>query len=178
MAKDEEIDVFDYLDYRAYLRDFYAHQKATKKSFSFRSFSRKAKLSSPNHLKRVMEGDRNLTAEMASRFAKACGLGDEEAEYFENLVAFNQARTTAERSKAYAKLTGFRRYRQAHKLDVAHAAYHATWYLPAIRELAARADFEADPAWIAKRMVPSITIARSHPRSKNTKATQHVGRRR
>jgi uncharacterized protein (TIGR02147 family) len=154
-----EIDVFDYLDYRAFLRDFYVHKKETQRGFSHRAFSRRAGLASPNHLKRVMEGDRNLTAEMATRFAKACGLDGEAAEYFENLVGFNQARSATERNQKYARLTGYRQYRRLHKLELAHAAYHATWYLPAIRELAARKDFEADPAWIAKRLVPAITVA-------------------
>ena len=66
MTGTDPIDVFDYLDYRAFLRDFYARAKATRRGFSFRAFSRKARLGSPNHLKRVMEGDRNLTPERAS----------------------------------------------------------------------------------------------------------------
>lgn len=155
----EPIDVFDYVDYRAYLRDFYAAKKAESRAFSFRQFSMRAKLKSPNALKRVMEGDRNLTAEMARKFAKACGLEGDAREYFEHLVAFDQAKTVAERDSAYAALSGFRRYRQAHKLDLAQAAYHSNWYIPAIRELAAAPDFRADAKWIAKQMVPRITAA-------------------
>ncbi len=151
-----EVDVFDYLDYRAFLRDFYAHMKGTRRGFSFRSFSRKAKLGSPNHLKRVMEGDRNLTQEMAERFAHACGLEGEGAEYFVHLVSFNQAGTSAERSRAYAKLTGSKTYRRIRKLDMAQAAYHSKWYIPAVRELAGRRDFQPDPKWIAARLLPPI----------------------
>lgn len=152
-------EVFAYLDYRAYLRDYYTSRKAQGTSFSFRSFSRKAKLRSPNYLKLVMDGARNLTAEMAARFAQACGLGGEGTTYFVDLVAFNQARSTAERNAAYQRLTGFKRYRSHHKLELAHAAYHATWYLPAVRELASRQDFRDDATWIARRMRPSITKA-------------------
>lgn len=155
----ETIDVFDYVDYRAYLRDFYRAKKAESRAFSFRQFSRRAKLKSPNALKRVMEGDRNLTRDMARKFARACGLEGDAREYFEHLVDFEQAKTVAERDAAYAELSGFRRYRQAHKLEVAHAAYHSHWYIPAIRELAAAKDFKADPRWIAKQMVPKITVA-------------------
>ena len=52
-------DVFDYLDYRAYLRDYYAYAKSARRGFSHRTFSRRAGLGSPNHLKRVMEGRQN-----------------------------------------------------------------------------------------------------------------------
>lgn len=150
-------DVFAYLDYRAFLRDVYAEKKALGRGFSFRAFSRLAGLRSPNYLKLVIDGERNLSDQMAPRFATALGLRDDAARYFVDLVAFNQAKDAAARNAAYTRLTGFRRYRSAHRLELAHAAYHSTWYLPAIRELAARCDFEAEPEWIAPRLRPPIS---------------------
>lgn len=155
----ERPNVFDYLDYRAFLRDHYVFQKGRGRGFSYRAFSRRAGLRSPNYLKLVIDGDRNLSGEMSGRFASACGLDGEAATYFIDLVAFNQATSANERNASYERLTTFKRYRQAHRLEMAHAAYHSTWYLPAIRELAARKDFEADPAWIASRLRPAIAVA-------------------
>ena len=151
------IDVYRYLDYRALLRDHYAERKRAGRGFSYRAFSRRAGLSSPNHLKRVIEGDRNLSAETAQRFADACGFEGKEALYFCELVAFNQARTSEERTARYEALASYRGFRRAQRLDLAHAAYHAQWYVPAIRELAASRGFRADPEWIAARMLPQIT---------------------
>lgn len=159
VTRSAPIDVFAYLDYRAFLRDFYQARKAKGRGFSFRSFSRRAGLKSPNYLKLVIDGERNLSPSMAERFASACSLGAEEARHFVDLVAFNQATSMAERSKHYAKLTGSERYRNAHKLDMAHAAYFSAWYMPAIRELAARADFRSDPEWVAAQLVPKITAS-------------------
>lgn len=157
VASRSQIDVYRYLDYRALLRDFYADRKAHGRGFSFRAFSRRAGLGSPNHLKRVMEGERNLTAETAQRFADACGFTGKEALYFCELVTFTQARTTAERQASYEALSSYRGYRRAQKLDVAQAAYHSHWYVPAIRELAAGPGFRADASWIAGRMLPPIS---------------------
>lgn len=159
MAERGAVDVFEYLDFRAFLGDFYAERKAQGRGFSFRAFSRRAGLKSPNYLKLVIDGARNLSPAMAERFAGACGLEGDARRYFVDLVAFNQATSSVERAQQYAKLTGFRRYRQAHKLDVAHAAYYSAWYMPAIRELCAASDFRADPEWIARRMVPPIPRA-------------------
>jgi len=153
------IDVFGYMDYRAFLRDYYADRKANGRGFSFRAFSKKAGLGSPNYLKLVMDGDRNLTTEMAERFALACGLKGDAAAFFCELVGFNQAKNTVERSEKYAKLTTFRKYRAAHQIELAQAAYHSNWFLPAIRELAARKDFRDDPGWIARTLYPEITVA-------------------
>jgi uncharacterized protein (TIGR02147 family) len=156
MPSPRDVDVFDYLDYRAFLRDVYLHRKG-KRGMSYRAFSRRAGLKSPNYLKRVIDAERNLTSDMAARFAKALSLDDDSTAYFLDLVRFNQARTSTERNTYYGKLTGFRRYRKAQPLELAQAAYHSTWYLPAIRELVARGDFEEDPDWIAQQMLPPIT---------------------
>ena len=148
------IDVFRYLDYRHYLADYYSAKKS--RGFSYRAFSRAAGLGAPNYLKLVIGGQRNLTAAMAVRFAAACGLSGEAADYFLQLVEFNQARSVEQRNQRYARLVAFSRYRRGHKLEVAQAAYHATWYTPAIRELAASESFREDPEWIAEVLWPKI----------------------
>jgi uncharacterized protein (TIGR02147 family) len=153
----ERANVFEYLDYREYLRDFYQHRKATEYGFSHRSFSRSAGLRSSNYLMLIMAGERNLAPEMAHQFAHACGLTQTESDYFCELVAFNQARSSAERGRCQQRLARFKQYRKIHKLEAAQAAYHSTWYLPAIRELTARPDFRADPKWIARTLLPKIT---------------------
>jgi uncharacterized protein (TIGR02147 family) len=151
------IDVFRYLDYRAYLADLYRLKKS--RGFSYRAFSRAAGLGAPNYLKLVIAGERNLTPKMAARFARTCGLAGEAAEYFEQLVEFNQARSADKRNRAYARLVGFSRYRREHKLEAAQAAYHSTWYLPAIRELVTSPHFREDPEWIAAELLPRIKVA-------------------
>lgn len=158
MAQPESIDVYDYLDYRAFLRDYYLSRKRSR-GLSYRGFSKRAGLRSPNYLKLVIDGNRNLTEEMARTFARACGLDLDRGAFFVELVNFNQATTNSERNRYYQKLTGHKRYRKAQPLELAHAAYHSRWYVPAIRELATRKDFRDDPAWIARMLVPSISKA-------------------
>ena len=155
----EHIEVFDYLDFREYLRAYYDAKKASGRGFSYRVFSRLAGLKSPNYLKLVIDGDRNLTPAMAQRFGSACGLEDDGLRFFGDLVAFNQAKTSAERARRYRELTGHRGFRRAQRLDVAQSAYFGEWFIPAIRELALSDDFRADPEWIAKQMIPAISKA-------------------
>lgn len=157
MSRRAAIDVFAYRDYRQFLRAYYDAGKAGGQAVSLRAFSKRAGLRSPNYLKLVMDGTRNLTQPMAARFAEAAGLRTEAAEYFCELVAFNQAKTAAERGRAYERLRRFPRYRKVHKLDAAQESYHSSWYLPAIRELIAHKDFDEDPRWIAKQLLPAIS---------------------
>lgn len=152
----DPVVVFDYLDVRAYLAEVYRTRKARGRGWSYRSFSRRVGVASPNHLKRVIDGERILTAEMALRYAAALGLDGPSGAYFCDLAAFGRANTSAEKNAAYERLTRSRGYRRAQKLELAHANYHAHWWLPAIRELCLRPDFRNDSDWIAAQMWPPI----------------------
>ncbi len=149
--------VFDFLDYRAYLRGYYEAHKRTRAGFSFRTFSKRAGLRSPNFFKLVMDGDRNLGAETVPKFADALGLTGSEREFFADLVAFAQAADSVEKNRAFERIAASRRFRTARRIDGMLLTYLSHWYHPAIRELAARADFQEDPKWIAKCLRPTIS---------------------
>jgi uncharacterized protein (TIGR02147 family) len=149
------VDVFRYRDYREFLAAFYTQGKAA--GLSYRGFARSAGLGAPNYLKLVIEGKRNLSAEMAERFARACRLNAESTEYFTLLVAFNQATGDVERNSLHEALSRFARFRSSQRLDLAQKEYHSSWFIPAIRELVSCAGFREDAAWIAEQLEPSIS---------------------
>ncbi len=154
-------NVYRYLDARRYLADVYAFRKAKSRAFSYRWFSRRAGLKAPNHLKRVIDGDRNLGPEAAKQYAHALELAGEASRYFLELVRFTQAKDRRERAESYAKLMRFRGYRKAHTIDAQQHAYHSKWYIPAIREFAGSPEFRPNPSWIAEQMLPKITRAQA-----------------
>jgi uncharacterized protein (TIGR02147 family) len=148
--------VYEYVDYRAFMRDHFAACKATMPQYSFRYLARKAGFTSSNFLKLVMDGDRNLGPQAIEKVAKAMKLDAEAAEFFAQLIAMNQAQTVAERNRAFERVAANRRFRAAKKLDGPLFEYLTHWYYPAIRELAARPDFVDDPAWVAAQISPGI----------------------
>jgi uncharacterized protein (TIGR02147 family) len=149
------VDVFRYQDYRAFLAAFYTLRKSS--GLSYRRFSATVGLGAPNYLKLVIDGKRNLSPTMAARFAEACKLQGESSEYFCLLVQFNQSRTDEERNARREQLVRFARYRQAQPVEVAQADYHATWYIPVVRELVACPLFVGDSAWVARALRPEIS---------------------
>jgi uncharacterized protein (TIGR02147 family) len=161
VSQGSRVHIFDYLDYRAYLRDFYRDQKAQDRPFSYRAFARRAGIRSYNYLQLVMKGERDLSPTMATQFARGCGLEANESAYFCELVSFGQAKTTDERNRAYERLSQFRPFRAAHRLEPAQAAYHECWYIPAIRELVTHPDFSDDPRWIASVLRPNISVSQA-----------------
>ncbi len=150
------VDVFKFRNYREFLAAYYANRKR-ERGFSYRSFARDVGLGAPNYLKLVIDGKRNLSPQMAERFAAACGLSRDSTEYFKLLVAFNQAKADDERNQLHERLAKFARFRSAQRLDLAQKDYHQSWYIPAIRELVACADFVEDTSWIAKALHPPIS---------------------
>ena len=154
-------DIFEYLDYRKFLADYYLQAKEHNRAFSYRYFSRKAGYSSPNFLKLVIDGQRNISNESIGRFAQALKLNNAQSRFFANLVAFNQATTGEEKNQAFERVAASRRFRQARKLDRDFYVYLSHWYYPAIREMVARRDFVEDPEWIASQLLPPIQPAQA-----------------
>lgn len=153
--------IYDYSDYRVYLRDFYLALKSRRAGYSYRAFSRAAGFTSPNFLKLVIDGARNLTADSLERFATALELSRAERDYFRELVRFNQADTPEEKQAHAERLAKSRPARRVHPLREAQLLYYTHWYYVAIRELAARADFSSDPAWVAEQLNPRVTAAQA-----------------
>ena len=150
----------DFDDYRAYLRAMIKFLKATQPTFSYRYFSRVAGFSSPNFLKLVAEGQRNLSERSISKFARGLGLEPREQELFGDLVRLDQARSDRERNQAYQRFR--RRSREKHpraRLEETYFRVLSLWYTQPIRELTHSADFKEDPSWVGRRLSPSIRPA-------------------
>ena len=149
--------VFDYQQYREYLRDYYLDQKLRKTGLTYSRFSSVAGIRSPNYLKVVIDGQKNLTPENIVRFAKALGLKEQESDYFEALVHFNQAKTPMQRDFFEERLARVRsrysgkslreRLLSEHEFEaVSDWKYHAIMILTQVR------GFEERLSWIRERL--------------------------
>lgn len=128
------LELYNYLDYRQYCRDFYFFHKETDPKFSYRYFAKRAKVA-PAHLKHVIDGKRNISVEMSLRFGAGMGLSEEELDYFQNLVRFNQASSLDEKTYYFEKLRK-KRNKSLQNVSLADAAaLLSDWYVIAIKEL-------------------------------------------
>lgn len=152
-------DVFHYLDYRKYLKDYYESQKREKRNFSHRYFARLAKLKTSSHLHLVIQGKRGLTATSIQQFAKAIGFLKKEAIYFENLVFFNQAKNDEERDMYFERLLASKPRVKYQGLEKDRYEYYTKEYYVILREMVALPDFQEDPRWIADRIQMPLTPA-------------------
>ncbi|MBX7149519.1 TIGR02147 family protein [bacterium] len=151
------VNLFDYKDYRKFLHDWFIAAKSARGSFSYRAFSMRAGFSSPNFLKLVMEGQRNLTEESLPKFMQGLKLNKQEQDFFTNLVFFTQADTHEKKDFYYKKLLQSKKYSELKPLEKEQYNYYATWYNPVIRELIVSKDFDGTPEWLASKIFPAIT---------------------
>jgi uncharacterized protein (TIGR02147 family) len=102
----------DYMNYRQFLAAYYKYKKnATRgslRTYNYAVFSAAANIKSPNYLKMIIEGKRNLSDEMIGKFGKALGFMKEQTEEFRLLVHYTQATDPADRNFFLKKLSEFR----------------------------------------------------------------------
>lgn len=149
--------IFDYSDYRQFLKDYYERHKAVNPSFSYRYLAQKAGINSAPFFKFIFEGKRNLTKATILKTCCALKLNDREAEYFENLVFFNQAKTVAEKNHFFARLVEKQRHRNVAKIQENQFEYFSEWHHCIVRELVCMQNFKDDYARLAKCLFPVIT---------------------
>ncbi len=151
--------IFEYMNYREFLRDFYEERKRKNRYYSFRLFSEKAGFRAPNLLKLVMDGKRNLTKDSCFKFAKALSLNKRESEYFENLVFFNQCTLLDEKNTYLRALMRFRNRSDPRKIESGEYEYYSAWWHPVVRELVTATDFRDDYKRLGALVTPSISAA-------------------
>ncbi len=151
------VDIYNYFDYREYLRAAFICKKQEIKGFSHRSFSRAAGIESPNYLLRVLKGTRSLGSGYVAKFCRALGLHRNETRYFTTLVRFNTENNIDKKEKHLRDLLALRCRRGLFQINDKKLRFFSKWYYPVIRELAVILDCRDDVNQLARNCVPRIT---------------------
>jgi uncharacterized protein (TIGR02147 family) len=150
------INVFEYQNYRSYLGDYYKEQKEKKRNFSYKSFSEKAGIAAPSFLFYVIKNKRNLTKNTVAKISAAMSHTREEADYFENLVFFNQTETISEKTLYYGRLVEVRKPLDISKITTDRYEFYSKWYHSVIREVVTFFDFKDDFGLLGSFLIPAI----------------------
>jgi uncharacterized protein (TIGR02147 family) len=148
--------LFDYLDYREFLRDFYLEQKRKNSTYSFRYLAQKTNVD-PAHIARVFQLKRHLSDKSLAPFIQLCKFSEEERIFFDRLVAFNLSRTERQAKEAFVALISLSSVK-SHTLRPEQYAYYTQWYYTAVRALIAMRSFKVqDTGTMAKMLSPHIS---------------------
>ena len=153
--------LFEYTDYRKFLRDYYDSKKREKKGFSLKVLADRAGFKARDYVLRVMNGSRNLSQSGVYMLSRALRLSEKETDYFTNLVSFNQADMPREKDFFLRKMAGVGKYNRLQKLRQEQVVYLSEWYYSALRSLLPVIDFKDNYAEIAKFLDPPLTPAQA-----------------
>jgi uncharacterized protein (TIGR02147 family) len=153
------ITIFDYLDYRAFLRDFLANKKQEQKRFSQRYIHVKMNVPvSSGFLANVCAGKKNLTNVQVLKLSKILKLNKSETSFFENLVHYNHAKAVEEKNGYLQRLVP----QQKLKLERLHPGQmniFSKWQYVYIRELLAFFPIKANFEEAGQMLDPPISAA-------------------
>ncbi len=157
--------IFEYIDYRQFLKDYFEEQKANCAYFSFGYFAKKAGFKSRDFIYRVMKGQKNISQSSLLKIVQALELSQQEIEFFQNLVGFNQATKSGERDFYYKKMLSINKARytrnMSQRLELNQYEFLSKWYHTAIRSLIDLYEFRGDFAWLGKKLSPNISTSKA-----------------
>lgn len=152
--------VASYLDFRAYLTDWFNARKQADPTYSYARFGRDGGCSKAA-LANVIGGARLPRPATIDAFARAMSLNPTEHTMLAHLVDLEGARTQAERRQVMERILSAEKFGQVRALenetDEALTRFLEFWWVPVIRELATLPGFRDDPEWLASQMWPPIT---------------------
>lgn len=145
----------EYMDYRAFLRDFYEHRKKLNTAWSYRFMSSRLEVDS-GQLVRILQGKLHLPQRAMGAAIRLCGLNGRDAAYFEELVRFAKSKSTEESTRSLERLAALRGISSA-AISSDQADYYRAWYHTVVRALLGIAPFRGDWETLGSLCMPEIS---------------------
>lgn len=159
-----EAPVFDFTDYRSFLKTHFMRRREKKREFSLRLWSQKLGMNGPSALSMILNGTRHPGAELLDRLIDYFRFSNQETKYFKYLVKLAKVNGNGEKTAFVLKeLQKLHPEKEFRLLDASIFDAMSNWYYFALRELIATKDFKEDYNWISKRLnrkVPPTEIKR------------------
>jgi uncharacterized protein (TIGR02147 family) len=156
--KTEPPVIFEYIDFRKYLQEYYSRRKSVDPAFSHSYIChRLGQANSKSYFNNVIKGRAVITPTFIDRFIELLELKPDEAKYFRALVNYNQTMSPHEKEFFFDQLVRLNRTPRK-VVDRNAYEYYKEWYHAPIRALLDIIDFKDDYKVLASRLYPSISI--------------------
>jgi uncharacterized protein (TIGR02147 family) len=151
--------VFDFTDYRNFLKSYLQRTREKKKEFSLRLWARKLNLNGPSNLSMILTGSRHPGGDFTDRLIDYFRFSQQEEKYFKGLIKLAKATGDSEKTALlFKELKKLHPKKEFRLLDADVFDVMANWYYFAIRELVATKSFKEDHSWISKRLQGKVSV--------------------
>lgn len=149
--------IYNYSNYHQFLKEYVAEKRQSDPSFNFEALSRKLGFETPFIFRKIIYGKRKIRNINIRKLAKKLEFGKKEADFFVNLVLFNDTRKGKEKDKFYKKMVSSHKSHALTRIRQDQYSYFAKWYNPVIRELVTFLDFKDDYRKLGQMLKPAIS---------------------
>ncbi len=149
--------VFEYLDYRKYLKEAFEERRLVDARLSYRTLAGSLGLDGSN-LHKILLGRGHLPTRCQSRVLEFLGLGHREAEYFLLLTAYARERSVQGRKEILDRAKILQDVARK-SLEDRELLFYRDWWTSVIRLLLEVHQGQAIPERLAKSVIPPITEA-------------------
>lgn len=153
----DRINPIGVMDYREYLQHIYNEAKKADPQYTYHRLASDLGFPPTGIIHQMIKGRRKLSEKNARKIADSLGLKPIHKSYFLHLVAFCNAEESSDSQKALAELLAIISKDLPSEINRHYLKYMSHWQHVVIREMVALPSFKADPAWIAKELIPKIS---------------------
>ena len=153
-------DVFAYLDFRLFLKDYLFYLRKKNPAFRFQTLVEKYGLHSRAHYIDIMKG-RKLTDAFFDSYLQIAGLEGDAARYFRAIVGYDQAGTESEKTGYFNEIVALSPNLATVRLEQETYRYFSKWYNPVMLSLLDIYKRENDHRKLAKLFKPKISAVQS-----------------
>ncbi len=151
--------IFNYMDYREYLRDHYQFNKGNHRFFSLRYIARKTGIDASYYIK-IVNKKKHIADRAIPVLIEFLKFDKLEALYFQTLVHFNKARQNDQELLYFEKLVSLRKP-SAKTIAQDRYGYFSSWWNIALREELGIISFTDDFNDLAGRLQPDVTVSQA-----------------
>jgi len=153
-----ERKLFQYTDYRLFLKDYYQTRKRSQSGWGLESWAHRLGLKSKSTLAMILNGQRNPGRSLVNSLVTYFQFASDEAEYFSDLVEWCKNHGSGNLSSLLLERLAKKRKSGTFELiDLDTFSLISRWYYPALQELFQVRGFRLDEQWISHQLNGQLT---------------------
>lgn len=151
-----KLNIFEYIDYRIFLKDYIQFKKEKNSGYSQRVLLRQMEITSSGFITNVIKGRNNLTIEQIEKLSGIMQLTPREERYLKNLVSFAKAKASSEKHDFYQMILDDRKKKLKY-IDKTQDSLFRKWYFVVVKVLIDFKEFTDDYKELGQAIVPMIS---------------------
>lgn len=149
------MNIYDYTDYREFLKDHFEFTKTQKSFYSFRYLAQKTGID-PSFYSKIIHGSKHLSSKQLPILIEFLELSESHSQFFQTLYQYNRSNQPQVCERLLKELNLLR---QEVGIQISNFDYFSEWYVIPLRELLNHYDYKDKPQVLAQLFHPPLKEA-------------------